>query len=174
MKLSDEEVFVSLGKVTSPHGVKGIVKVFPYFDFPERMASLNKVVIEGKEYFLKNRSRLKQFWLLELEGVNSREDAEKLAGKEITVPKTQRFPLPQDAYYIDDIIGMNVYEESGRMLGKIEAIKKTRANDIYIIKTVDEDLPGELYFPALRQFVKHISLEEKKMVVIMPEGLENI
>ncbi len=174
MKLSEEEVFVSLGKVTSPHGVKGIVKVFPYFDFPERMASLNGVVIEGKEFAVKSRSRLKQFWLLELEGINNREDAERLVGKEITVPKTQRFPLPQGSYYIDDIIGIDVYEESGRELGKIDAVRKTEANDIYIIKTVTEGLPRELYFPALRELVKQVSLEEKKMVVILPEGLENI
>ncbi len=68
---------------------------------------------------------------------------------------------------------MRVFEETGRDLGRIKEVLKTGANDIYVVAcpAADEGLPAEFLFPALRHLVVEISLEEKKMVVKIPEGL---
>ncbi len=164
---------VSIGRIRGFHGLKGHVKLHPYFSFPQRMESVKKVFVEGIPYTLEAASRRGEMWLVKFQGLESREDVEHLQGKEAAVPKEERFPLPQDHFYVDDLVGLSVYEESGRFLGRIKEVLQTGANDVYAIESPPEaqELPREILLPALKRLVLELSLEEKKVVVKIPEGL---
>ncbi len=164
---------VKIGRITTYHGLKGCLKMYPYFDFPERVSSLKDVFVDDNSYTIEEAKRAGTLWLVKLQGLNSRDDAELLKGKEISIPADERFPLPEGHYYVDDIVGLKVYEDTGRYLGLIREILHTGANDIYVINCPPEDvgLPKEILFPALKQLVVSVSLKEKKVVVKTPEGL---
>ncbi len=164
---------VKIGRITSFHGLKGNLKMYPYFDFPERIASLTDVFIDDVPYAVEEAKRAGQLWLIKLAGLDSRDAALSLKGKEVTIPAKERFTLPEGHYYVDDIVGLQVYEDTGRYLGLIREVLQTGANDIYVIDCPSEagDLPQEILFPALKHLVAGISLKDKKVVVKTPEGL---
>ena len=164
---------IRIGKITSFHGVKGYVKMYPYVHQHRRVETLKHVYIEDLLCSIEDIKLSGGQWLLKLEGLDSREDAREVMGKEITIPESERFPLPDGHYYVDDMVGMAVYEAGGGFLGTITDVLTTGANDIYIISCPKDEphLPREILFPALKHLVESISMEEKKMVVRIPEGL---
>ncbi len=164
---------VSIGRIRGYHGIKGHVKMQPYFSFAERMEAVEKVWVAGSPYRLESARLQGSIWVLKFWGLDSREDAEALQGKEAFVPQEERFPLPEDHYYVDDLVGLEVYEETGRFLGKIRDVLLTGANDVYVISPPPqaEGLPGEILFPALKHLVVEMNLPEGKVVVKILEGL---
>jgi len=164
---------VSIGRIRGYHGVKGYLKMHPYFSFPGRVEALTQVFIGDIPYTLEHIAGRGGLWFLKLRGLESREQAEHLMGKEVMVPQEERFPLPPDHYYVDDLVGLHVYEESGRYLGSIREVLLTGANDVYVIATPPgtEGLPGEILFPALKSLVRSIDVKNRKAVVQIPEGL---
>jgi 16S rRNA processing protein RimM len=164
---------IKVGRITAFHGVKGFVKMSPYFDFPARIHALKRVFIGDTAYNLAEVKGTGPVWLVKFAGVDTREDAEPLMGKELSVPREERYPLPDGSYYVDDIVGLDVYEDTGRHLGRISEVLQTGANDIYVINSPGESagLPRQILFPALQKLVVSFSLEKKKIVVRIPEGL---
>ncbi|GAH04720.1 unnamed protein product, partial [marine sediment metagenome] len=83
--------------------------------------------------------------------------------------------LPANSYWIYQIIGLDVYDENDRHLGKIEEIMRTKVNDIYIVrKEGDTCKKKEYLIPAIKDIVKKIDLNSKKMVIKMMAGMEDI
>ncbi len=168
---------VVIGKIVALHGIKGMVKVRPFFDFPERVNFLDVVSIAGEKYEIEKTARSKRLWLFKFKGVDSREAADDLRGQDIEIPREERFVLPVGHYYIDDLIGLTVYESSGNVLGEIaNVLKAGGGNDIFVIKPPPDatDLPKEILFPALKHLVEKMSIEEGEMWVTVPEGLLEI
>lgn len=164
---------IRVGRITASHGVKGFVKMSPYFDYPERIRSLKRVFIGDTAYNLVEVKGTGPVWLVKFAGIDSREDAQPLLGKDLCIPKEERYPLPDGSYYVDDIVGLDVYEDTGRYLGRISEVLQTGANDIYVISCPSEDLglPKQILFPALQKLVVSFCLEKRKMAVKIPEGL---
>ena len=164
---------VSIGRIRGYHGLKGYVRMQPYFDFPGRVKALSRVYVEEALYTLEDIREAGQAWLVKFEGLNTREEAEVLQGKEVRVPQEERFPLPSGHFYVDDLVGMEVYQDTGRFLGRIKEVLKTGANDVYVIQSPPDagELPKEILFPALKHLVVSFELQEKKAVVRIPEGL---
>ena len=164
---------ITIGKIVGSHGIKGYVKVMYLTDFPERINALKSIIIDEAEYKLESRSNFKNMWLLKLEGIDSRDDAEKLRNKKVEIFKEDRMPLAKGTYYIDDIIGLKVLDETGAVIGYITDVLKTGANDVYVIELYpgSENQPNEILFPALKHLVKEISISEKEMIVEIPDGL---
>jgi 16S rRNA processing protein RimM len=166
------EDFIIVGKLGRTRGVHGEINVTPDTDFPERFDGL-------KEIYVKDRADWKKFKIvasrfvsgrpvLTLEGIGNPEDASRLTNRLLAVPKSQVVKLPDDTYFIFDLVGCRVIEDgSGRTLGEVEDVEQYPANDVYVIRTTDG---RKVLFPAAREFVKSVDIENKK-ITVEPGGL---
>ncbi|HAU32624.1 MAG TPA: 16S rRNA processing protein RimM [Desulfotomaculum sp.] len=167
-----EELLIIIGKVIGTYGNRGWVRVLPLTDFPERFFKMDRVILSKgnleKEYFISEVKQHKNYLLIDFQGISDMNAAELLVGALLQVTREQLVKLPADNYFIFDIIGLFVYTETSEYLGKIEDVLHTGANDVYVVRK-DQLL---LLIPALKQVVKKIDLENCRMIVKLPEGLE--
>ena len=165
------EQFLQVGVISSTHGIRGEVKVFPTTDDPLRFKKLKKVLLDtGREQLeleVQSVKFFKQFVIVKFKGIDNINDIEKYKGKGLFVPREDAVPLDEDEYYIADLIGMEVFTEDGRF-GVVKEVMETGANEVYI---VDSDDHGEVLIPAIRQCVLDVNVEEKKMLVRLLDGL---
>lgn len=162
-----------VGVISSTHGIRGEVKIFPTTDDVKRFKKLKKVYLDtGKEQIpleIEQVRFFKQFAILKFKGIDNINDIEKYKGTDILVDREDGTPLGKDEYYIADMIGMDVYtDDSKEHFGKLKDVMATGANDVYVI---DSDKHGEVLVPAIRQCILGIDVEERKMTIHLMEGL---
>ena len=166
------EQFLQVGVISSTHGIKGEVKVFPTTDDPMRFKKLKKVFLDTEnerlELEVQSVKFFKQFAIVKFKGIDNINDIEKYKGKGLFVPREDAVPLDEDEYYIADLIGMEVFTEDGRRFGAVKDVMETGANEVYI---VESDEHGEVLLPAIRQCVLDVNVEEKKMKIRLLDGL---
>lgn len=169
--MNDESDFVLIGRLRRAHGVKGEVSVEPISDVAERFDALTYVLVktdnridEVRVEAVRWKDRLV---LLKLEGVEDRSVAEGLAGASIGVRLKDVYPLPQDTYYIFELVGSKVVRESGEEIGTVVDVLRMPANDVLAVKTGD----GEVLVPATKNVVRRVESEAKIIVVDDIEGL---
>ena len=133
------EDLLQVGVITTTHGIRGEVKVYPTTDDVHRFEELESVLLDtGKEYRelkIKSVKYFKQYAILKFKGIDNINDIEKYKGKSLFVTRENAQPLGEDEYYIADLIGMEVYLEDGSHFGTLKDVMETGANDVYIIKT---------------------------------------
>lgn len=106
-----------------------------------------------------------------IESVQDRNQAESLVGSTLYIEKSRLPVLEEDTYYWHDLIGLQVFNTAGDLLGCLDEVIPTPANDVYVVnKKVDGRL-RELLIPAIATVVREIDLKRKTMVVDPPEGL---
>lgn len=161
-----------VGVITTTHGVKGEVKVFPTTDDPERFRDLRKVYLTRNANTLETEIQsvkfFKQFVILKFKGIETMNDAELYRNYEIWIDRADGVELEEDEYYIADLLGMEVCLEDGSHFGTLKDVLETGANDVYIVETDDGK---EVLLPAIRDCVQSVSPEENKMIVHIMEGL---
>jgi 16S rRNA processing protein RimM len=160
---------IAVGKVVAPHGVRGELRIMALTDFPDRFESLdfvnldeqNQLVIESVKYH-------KHYVLLKFKGYDSRNAIDSLCGKILYITRDKLMPLPEGRYYHFDLLGLEVFTEEDKDLGKLTEIIETGSNDVYVIESKQ---PGakSLLIPALKEVVMKIDLENRKMVVVLQE-----
>ena len=106
--------------------------------------------------------------LLKLKGIDDINDAEKYKGLYLKIDRKNAKKLPKDTYFIADLIGLSVYTEEGKLLGKVDDIYKTNANDIYVVK---DEMGKQILLPATLEVLKKIDLENEKIIVHLIDGL---
>ncbi len=170
----DNSSLVPIGRVIRPHGVRGAVKIFPYGDTLAEMGAGEKLFIvdpEGgahREFTLVSLRAQKRLWIAQFEEISDMDQAQTLSGIDLSVPRDRLPALPEGEYYHFELIGLSVETSEGRHLGPLSAILETGGNDVYVV-----DCEGkELLIPAIEDVVCEIDLQNKKMVVDLPEGLE--
>jgi len=162
----DPQSAVCVGRIGAPHGLRGEVNVEPLTDFPERFDSGSRLWLDGAPRLVQgSRWRGRQV-LLKLEGVDSRTEAEALRGKELMAPQAQ--PLAAGRYYLHDVLGLRVEDEAGALLGRIEDVLSTGANDVYVVRGER----GELLLPAIEDVVREVDVAGGRIVVALLPGLE--
>lgn len=135
---SERDTHVVLGKLTSPYGVKGWLKVYSH-------TSPMDGILEYSEWVLRQGGTLSRHRLLQgrrhgkglvalLEGVDSREDAERVSGAEILLPKTELPRLEGDEYYWHQLEGLTVVTREGTVLGRVAYLFETGANDVLVVR----------------------------------------
>jgi 16S rRNA processing protein RimM len=165
------EELIKIGQITAPHGVRGEVRVYPLTDFPERFTTLRRVLLgpEARPVGVRCRGAVKNLIILSIDGVEDRDQAEKLRLQYVQVPKSEVHPLPEGHYYVFDLIGLDVVDPAGKLLGKlVEVSTASPAHDIYVVETA----PRKRYMvPAVKTFVKEIDLPGGRIVVQPIPGL---
>ncbi|AKL95500.1 16S rRNA processing protein RimM [Clostridium aceticum] len=162
--------YLKVGKILNTHGLKGEMKIFSLTDYDERFEELKWVYIEGYEekfYIDKVKYRPKDI-LLSFKNYEDINQVEKFKGKYLLINESQKRDLPEDTYYIADIVGLEVYTLSGDYLGKVVQVLQAGSNEVYIIK--DEN-GKEVMIPAVKEFMPEISLEKGKIIVTPIEGM---
>ena len=161
------------GVITSTHGIRGEVKVFPTTDDAQYFRELKKVYLDtGKEQIpleIEHVKFFKQFAILKFKGIDNINDIEKYKGKSLMIDREDASPLGEDEYYIGDMIGMDVYtDDPAEHFGVLRDVLETGANDVYII---DSDRHGEVLVPAIRQCILRVDTEKNEMHIHLMEGL---
>ena len=110
----------------------------------------------------------KNMVLIKLEGINTPEQADLLRNAYLEVDREHAVPLEEGTYYIVDLIGLEVYTEEGKLLGKVDDIYNTGANDIYVIK---DELGKQVLLPGIKDVIKNVDLEGGKITVHLIPGL---
>lgn len=165
------EQFLQVGVISSTHGIRGEVKVFPTTDEPARFKKLKKVLLDtGKERLeleIQSVKFFKQFVIVKFRGIDNINDIEKYKGKSLMVPREDAVQLEEDEYYIADLIGMEVYTDGGRF-GTLKDVMETGANEVYII---DSDEHGEVLVPAIHDCILDVDVEKQTMKIRLIDGL---
>lgn len=164
--------FFELGQIVNTFGVKGLVKVKPFTDDVTQFETLESILVE------KNKSTIemkieevkyhKDMVLLKLEGVEDMTAAEKYKGCYIKIPRSKARKLEEGEYFIADIIGSDVYTDTGDFLGRVDDIYNTGSNDIYVVK---DELGKQVLLPAIKDVLLDIDIENKKVTVHLLKGL---
>ena len=165
--------YITVGRIISPWGVRGQVKVEPLTDDIERFKNLKEVFYEQEncleKLVIKEVIFLKKaFVVLKFEGVDDAKEAEKFRNKYIMVHRKDAVKLPEGRYFICDIIGLKVYTVDDEYLGEIINVIQTGANDVYVINNKENK---EILIPAIKEVVKNIDIEKGIMFIFPMEGL---
>jgi len=162
---------IAVGKVIQAHGMDGYLKAMPYSGFPQRFLSLRTVYVEtsfGMQGYIVEDVRLQQkSALLKLRGVNSRDEAQRFGKADLLVPAEQAIELPDNNYFVHDLIDMNVIDQNGNHLGEISEVLTNSGNDIYVVRDGDK----ELLIPAVEAFIKDVNVADRRMTVELIEGM---
>ena len=148
------EDLLQVGIITSTHGVRGEVKVYPTTDDPRRFRRLKEVVLDtGKEKMnleIEGVKFFKQFVILKFKGLDNINDIEKYRQKSLYVTRKNEVRLQRDEYFIADLIGLKVQDEDGKELGTVKDVIETGANDVYEVEMADGK---SLLLPAIKQCI---------------------
>lgn len=166
------EDLLQVGIITSTHGVRGEVKVYPTTDNPRRFRRLKEVVLDtGKEKMnleIEGVKFFKQFVILKFKGLDNINDIEKYRQKSLYVTRKNAVRLQRDEYFIADLIGLKVQDEDGKELGTVKDVIETGANDVYEVEMADGK---SLLLPAIKQCILNVDVENGTMQVYVLEGL---
>lgn len=166
------ENLLRVGVISSTHGVKGEVKVFPTTDDPARFKSLKKVMLDtGREHMdleIQGVKLFKNMVILKFKGFDSIDEIEKYKGKDLLISRDQAVKLGPDENFIIDLIGLRVVTEDGAEFGTLTDVIKTGANDVYEVRTGEGK---DVLLPAIKECVLGVDLEEGIITVHIMDGL---
>ena len=151
---------IEVGKIVNTFGIKGEVKVFPEVDY---LDELKAFYVDGKKMEISKIRFQKNIAIMKIKGIDDINIAENLKGKIMEINESDRPELPEGVYYIDDLIGFDVYTDEGKLLGKLDDIFNTGANDIYQV--------GDILLPAIDEVLKQSDTKNKKIIVHIIKGL---
>lgn len=166
------EDYLQVGIISSTHGIKGEVKVFPTTDDINRFKNLKEVLLDtGKEkktLEIEGVKFFKQFAILKFKGIDNINDILEYKGKGLYVTRQQAVKLKKDEYFIADLIGLQVVLEDDTSLGILKEVMLTGANDVYVIEMENQ---REVLIPAIKQCILSVDIESNKMTVKLLDGL---
>ncbi len=164
--------YLRVGVISSTHGIKGEVKVFPTTDDVNRFKELKKVILDtGKELLpmeIEGVKFFKQMAILKFKGIDDINDVEKYKGKDLLVDRENAVKLEEGEYFIYDLIQSEVITDEGEMLGYLAEIISTGANDVYVVKTEDGK---EILIPSIKECILDVDVDHKKITVHLLNGL---
>ena len=167
-----KQSFFEIGQIVNTFGIKGFVKINPFTDDLERFEELKSVfVVKNKELIemqIEEVKYHKHLVLVKFKGIEDINMAEKYKGCYIKIKRENARKLPEDTYFIADLIGIKVYDEDGNLLGKVDDIYNNKSTDIYVIK---DDLGKQILLPSTKEVIKQIDVDNDKIVVHLIDGL---
>ncbi len=166
------EDFLQIGVISSTHGIKGEVKVFPTTDDVNRFKKLKEVYLDaGKEKLTLHPESVKffkQFVILKFKEYDNINDVEQFRQKSLLVDRQNAVKLRKDEYFIADLIGLKVITDEEKTLGILKDVLQTGANDVYIVEMEDGK---EVLLPAIKECVLKVDVEAGEVLVHVMDGL---
>ena len=161
---------IVIGKIVAPHGVRGDIRILPLTEKPEQFLDLDYLLLQdGRKLTIKHARFHKRMVLVTTEEIKSMNEAELLRDQEVLIKAEDLPELEEGQFYVADLIGLPVFDTEGKQIGTFKDSLSTGSNDVYVIV-----VPGEkdILLPALKIYVKEINLAEKRIVVTLPEWVD--
>lgn len=171
-----------MARILRPHGRRGEVAAEILTDFPERLKKLANVFL-WNGVSEPRRTAVRGCWIsmsrggqaiFHFEGSDSISQAEKLVGLEIQISLAERAPLPAGSYYIGDLLGCEIVEADGRVLGRVSDVQFTGENVAGTPILVATTPKGELLIPLAQDICVRIDTASRRIEVALPEGLREL
>ncbi len=166
------EEHLRVGVITTTHGVKGEVKVYPTTDDPNRFKKLKQIYLDtGKElipFEIESVKFFKQMVILKLKGIDNINDVEKYRGKDLLITRDNAVELGENENFIFDLIDCQIITDEGEKLGILSEVLTTAANDVYVVKTNNGK---EILIPSIKECILDVNVENKIITVHLLEGL---
>lgn len=161
--------YIQIGKIVNTHGIKGHVKVISLTNDNKRYEALKTIHVEGIDEDLEIEKVWynKGFVMLKFKGYDNINDVISFKERYILIHKSEAVELPEDTYFIYDIIGVDVYTMDNVRIGKVTEVLQPGANDVYVVKNDGK----EYLIPAVKEIVKTVDLGERKIIIEPIEGL---
>ena len=168
------EQLLRVGVITTTHGVRGEVKVFPTTDDPQRFKKLKQVILddgkETKELEITSVKFQKNMVILKFKGIDNINDVEKYRQADLLVTREHALKLEKGEYFIVDLIGLNGITDEGEDIGELSDVIKTGANDVYVFS---KEGMKDLLVPKIPDCVKEVNLEEGTILIHLLPGLRD-
>ena len=166
------EQYLRVGVISSTHGVRGEVKVYPTTDDPARFKKLKKVILdmgrEQRELAIESVKFFKNMVILKLKGIDNINDVGMYRGMDLLITRDQAVRLAPNENFIVDLIGLKAVTDDGKELGVLKDVMLTGANDVYVIETGEKK---EILIPAIPDCVLDVNLEEGTILIHLLDGL---
>ncbi len=166
------EGYLEIGQIVNTNGLKGFLKVKPLTDDITRFEDLETVYIQKHkdlvEFKIQGVKYNKNMVILKLEGIDNIDEAEKYRNFYIKINRKDAIELPDDSYFIVDILQCEVFTDANEHLGKVVDVFSTGSNDVYTVKTEEGK---EILLPAIEDVIKEVDIANKKIVVHLLDGL---
>lgn len=161
--------YLAIGRIVAPRGLRGELKVRPETDDPSRFEALRVVYLgdDRAPFAVRGVRFFKEQVLLQLEGIDSPEQAEAWRDAYIWIPEEEALPLEAGQYYCYQIEGLTVMTVEGEALGRVAEVLSTGANDVYVIRNDRE----EILLPAIRDVIVKVDLANAQLIVKLLDGL---
>lgn len=174
---TDNAPRVLIGRVVGAHGLRGELKIQALTDNPGRFEDMRTLKLYGEDGAFKvaltvesvRLSVNKAVAVVKCGEIKTRNDAEELIGATLEVLPEERYPLEEGAYWVDDLAGLKVLDNStGDELGVLASVIPAGGNDIYVVK---DSSGADHYIPAVKEFIAAVDLDKKEMRISLIEGL---
>lgn len=166
--------YFEIGEIVNTHGVKGELKVIPLTDDINRYDELEWVYVrvkgEQRRYDVESVRYHKNNVLLKLKNIDDMTCAEGVKGCFIEIPRELAIKLPKNSYFISDLIGCGVVDDNEGKIGRVVDVMETGSNDVYVVKDANNK---ELLFPAIKEVILDVDIENRIIRVKLMEGLIN-
>jgi len=166
------EELLQVGIISSTHGLKGEVKVFPTTDDVKRFEKLKSVIMDtGKEKVsleIEHVKFFKKFAILKFKQYDHINDIEHYKGKSLLVERKDAVKLEEGEFFIADMLDMKVVLEDGEYFGTLKDVIVTGANDVYVVAS---EKHGEVLLPAIKSCIINVDIKEGIMTVQLMKGL---
>jgi len=157
-----EEYFL-IAEIKSVYDDDGFVSITSFSDSPERFFDLEKVFIEVfgniKQIFVEDVEVVNKKINLKFANFDSYEDASALVGAKIYVDSENVIQLPEDTYFIHDLIGCKVFRED-EFFGELVEVITLSSNDVYVVKDSEDN---EVLVPAVKDYISKFDIKTKKI-----------
>lgn len=166
------EEYFEIGQIVNTNGLKGVLKIKPFTDDIKEFEDFESIYVQRKneliEFKIEEVKYVKNMVLLKLQGIDDIDEAEKYRNLYIKVNRNVMPKLPEDSYYIVDLLECEVYTEEGELLGKVDDVFNTGSNDVYVVK---DELGKQILLPAIGEVIKNVDISNKKIIVKLMKGL---
>ena len=159
--------WISVGRVTRSHGLKGELKFFPSDRDDVLVQRKQRVRLGEAQLKIESVRGAKPPFIIKFDGINSIEATKNLTGKELRVARADFEPLPEGEYYRFEIEGLKAFDDTGKYYGIVEVVIATGSNDVFAVRGEGK----EWLIPMIDSVVQTIDLEKGKLIFHCVEGL---
>lgn len=168
---------IAVGVIRRAHGLRGEASIEPWTDSPERFAELETVTLVSPDDSSSRDARIEstrvhgERALVKFAGVESPEDVQLLQGWTIEIPEAEARALEDDEYFIHDLVGLTLFDANGNARGVVTEVIEGGGGLLLRVQRAD----GRRYeLPFAADLCTEIDLPGKRMVVALPEGLDDL
>jgi len=167
---------IAVGVIRKPHGVHGEASVEPWTDSVERFQELSRVTLVSPDESKTRDATIESVRihggrvLVKLDAIASPEDVRSFAAWTIEIPEADARKLDPDEYFLHDLTGLTLIDAEGRERGKVVSVEEGGSGILLVV----QDGTKRYDVPFAAEICTKIDLAAKRIVVALPEGLDEV